>query len=148
MRVWINGNKRADESGAELSAQACALKHDDYTARLESESELLKLKNATNGSEYLSRYLTQVRRCRNVDPARYSRPCTQGIKARIGNIICNALWRILRYQHFWMASQQNCVNALIIEGLDAEHTERQRESGELLKRIEHLEQVIKELKAN
>jgi len=57
------------------------------------------------------------------------------------------LWRLLRYQHFWMAFRQNGINAMHAEAVDFEHQERQRQVAELKARVKQLEESIESLKA-
>jgi hypothetical protein len=145
IKTWLNGIDVTDSLGASVSAQASTLENKEFTDLLQGEAEILSLRDSKDNGEYLSRYIKIVRKRQGVNPALYSQPRTPGLKGSISYMIRILLWRILRYQHFWLAFHQNAINAMHAETLDFEHQERSRQAKEMESRIDHLEEQLKAL---
>jgi len=142
MKIWINGNEESETLGRDLTKRASTLEHEGYAGLCQGEPDILSLRNAKSNAEYLDGYVNVVRKRQSVDPAHYSIPRAPGLKGTISYKMRMFLWRLLRYQHFWMASRQKDINAMHAEVLDFEHQERNRQIGELEARIEQLEAQI------
>ena len=145
MKLWINGYDKTDALGEHMTKRATALEHQDYSNLLQGEAEILSLRNAATNAEYLEQYVNIVRKRQGVDPAHYSQPRTPGLKGSISYMIRMFFWRLLRYQHFWVAFHQNAINAMHAETLDFEHQERTRQAREIESRLEHLEKQLNAL---
>ena len=145
MKIWINGNDESDTLGKDLTEKAATLAHEAYANLSQGASEILSLRSAESNAEYLDRYVNVVRKRGGVDPALYSQPRTPSLKGTISYTIRMFLWRILRYQHFWMAFHQNDINAMHAKVLDFEHQEHNRQISELEGRMKQLEAQIKTL---
>ncbi len=147
MKVWVAGEEVTGALGESVKERASNLRSAEYDLLLEREGDVLKLRDATTTDDHLERYITLMRRRFDVDPAFYTQPRTPGLKGTISYTIRMFLWRLLRYQHFWMAFRQNGINAMHAEAVDFEHQERQRQVAELKARVKQLEESIESLKA-
>ena len=145
MKLWINGHDKTDALGGGIAKRAAALEHQDYSNLLQGESDILSLRDAATNAEYLERCVKIARKRQGVNPALYSQPRMPGLKGSISYIIRMFFWRILRYQHFWVAFHQNAINAMHAEALDFEHQERTRQAKHMESRIEHLEEQLSAL---
>ncbi len=145
MKIWINGNDESESLGQDLTKKATTLENEAYASRAQDDSEILSLRNVESNAEYLDRYVKVVRKRQGVNPALYSQPRPPGLKGTISYMIRMFLWRILRYQHFWIAFHQNDINAMHAEVLDFEHQEHNRQISELEGRIKQLEAQINTL---
>ena len=144
MKIW-NNEKRSTILEETVSQQAASLTDHQYASLLKGESEILSLRDAATNAEYLERYVEIVRKRQGVNPAQYSQPRSPGLKGSFSYIIRLLLWRILRYQHFWVAFHQNAINAMHAETLDFEHQERTRKTKQMETRIERLEKQLNAL---
>lgn len=147
MKVWIAGEEATGSLGKSVEDRAASLQNTEYEILLEREADVLKLRDAETTADHLKRYIALMRRESDVDPARYAQPRTPGLKGAISYSIRMFLWRLLRYQHFWMAFRQNGINAMQAEALDFEQQERQRQTAELEARVKQLEEAVESLKA-
>jgi hypothetical protein len=147
MKIWVAGQDATDSLGKSLSDRAASLQNPEYVTMLEREADVLKLRDAKTTADHLQRYITLMRRRFDVNPALYTQPRTPGLKGTVSYTIRMFLWRLLRYQHFWMAFHQNGINAMHAEGLDFEQQERRQQTAELEARVRKLEQTIDSLKA-
>ena len=107
MKVWIAGEEATGSLGKSVEDRAASLQNTEYEILLEREADVLKLRDAETTADHLKRYIALMRRESDVDPARYAQPRTPGLKGAISYSIRMFLWRLLRYQHFWMAFRQN-----------------------------------------
>jgi hypothetical protein len=147
MKIWVAGKDATDSLGKSIEDRAASLQSADYDTLLERETDVLKLREARTTADHLQRYITLMRRRFDVNPALYTQPRTPGLKGTLSYTIRMFLWRLLRYQHFWMAFHQNGINAMHAEGLDFEQQERRQQTAELEARVQKLEATIESLKA-
>ena len=147
MKIWVAGKEAVDGLGKSIGDRAASLRNADYDTQLEREADVLKLRDARHTADHLQRYITLMRRRFDVNPALYTQPRTPGLKGTLSYTIRMFLWRLLRYQHFWMAFHQNGINAMHAEGLDFEQQERRQQTAELEARVRELEATVASLKA-
>ncbi len=147
MKVWVSGKYGTDLS-EKLSAQALTMQDTDYSSLLDGERAILCLPEAMSEEDYLTRFVEIMRRRHDVNPALYSQPRTPGLRGQFSYAIRIFLWRIMRYQHFWLTFHQNGINAMQAEAIDFENRERKRQIIELEKRVKDLEEELTTLKDN
>lgn len=98
----------------------------------------LRLRTASNAGAYLRELLALLRYHRVIHTRGLSLPAKPGIGGRAMAGLRKVLWRMCRYQHDYMAHQQNCVNELLHAALEFEHDWHQRELSRLQKELDEL----------
>lgn len=136
----VNGEDRSGGMCAELRDKADAMRDDALELRIKREMDVLKLGSSVTGSEYLAQHTTLLRARNCVDTNAFSVNAGRGPAGRLMFVFRKFLWKLLRYQHDWMAFTQNQINVQTAYQLEFEIEERENQIARLEERIAKLEE--------
>jgi hypothetical protein len=135
MRLTINGADRTADIGAELTSSPLC----EPDTAVQATFSARRLQQPADEAAFLDELIRQLqhRNVVNLEPFRVARR-----PGRVGALLatCRAkIWKLLRYQHEHVTTQQNDINQLLVAALEFEYRARQNDISELRRRIEELE---------
>ncbi len=139
MLLSVAGRDRTADLGAELTAAAARIGDPKLAGLLVGEAEILKLGDAANEADFLSRQLAVLGFRTQVDPGLCKPPPSPGWTGRLITLARRVLWRLMRYPHDFITGHQNAVNGQLMRALELETRLRRRETAALRERIAALE---------
>ena len=136
MQIVVAGKDETAEIGRELTRRAG--RHQGALSPWSAADSALSLSNSRDHTEYLERFskLMRLRYALCTEP--FPIPGKPGLAGSLMKRLKGILWKLLRYQHDRMATQQNAINELVISAQDFQNAA-------FTQRIEALEQRIREL---
>lgn len=106
---------------------------------LAAEHSALSLKEAESESDFLERFIQLIRIRHGLMTGPFLAPRKPGVFGRCMAGIKMVLWKLLRYQHDYMSSQQSALNELLAGALEQSRKRHQRDINALSARVEELE---------
>lgn len=140
MNITVAGQDKTADLGAEVAAEAARLKASGSIGMLSPEHSALRLKEYPGRDDYLRRFIDLLNMRHGVRTADYYIPRGPGLRGKVAVALKTALWKLFRYQHVRIASEQNLINELSINAHAFQRDRLEQELKELRRRIEALEQ--------
>jgi hypothetical protein len=142
MRVYVGGDERTDGLGREVEAAGRALRaHPDAVPQVEEFHSALILREAQNTSDYVQKLLDLLVLKSGGSTSDFYIQRRPGLIGALSAKFKQILWKLLRYQHERLLSQQNAVNTQLTVALQFMHEEHKREIQSLRGRIDELERL-------
>lgn len=139
MELRINSEDRSGDLGRQLADTASGRCACSYKYLVEMQKPVVGLTGSARKGRLADEHMRLVRSGLEVDPSRFElsggRGFLGGMKVRFRRF----LWRLLSYQHNWMAFRQNAVNTQLYYLIEFERSEHQRKVQELERRVNALE---------
>ncbi len=139
MKITVAGEDRSGDLGRMLVEEAARLKAAGSAGALAPGHSALSLKESADRDDFLRRFIGLLRLRHGVRTADYYIPRAPGLRGKAAVALKTVLWKLLRYQHDRISSQQNLVNELAIGALEFQQDRMDRELADLKKRIGGLE---------
>ncbi len=129
MKIIVSGVDYTEKLLAELSVAAQAHNDDKLAIRIERERPVLGLRDCTTEFSYLDLHGQLLRDRNSVDPSDFNQiPSSSPVntKGRVVSSIQKILWKLLRYQHDWMAFRSNAIMTQLTYQLEFERAARKQ----------------------
>jgi hypothetical protein len=139
MELRINGDDRSGDLGRQLAEAASGRCACSYKTIVEREKPVVELTGSARKGKLADEHMRLVRTGLEVDPSRFDLPVGRGFLGMMKVRLRKFLWKLMSYQHNWMAFRQNAVNTQLYYLIEFERSENQRRIGELERRVKELE---------
>ncbi len=136
MKLLIAGNDRAVDLGLKIRSAAASRRCGCAPREVASDVNALRLLTLSSEGEYLREF---IRLLRAFDTLDFDIPRRAGIMGRTMAGFKKLLWKLMRFQCERIAFQQNLINRMFTTAIENEAGLRERELGELRRRVEELE---------
>ena len=143
IKITVSGIDCTEKLGGELSAAVQEHYDEKLNTRIERERPVLELRDSAVESSYLELHAQLLRYRNTVDPADFNHlpaSAPTNIKGRIVNYVQKALWKLLHYQHDWMAFRNNTIITQLTYQLEFERNARKQLEAEVTdieKKVNH-----------
>ena len=141
MKIIIADNDRTKDLGAEIRRAANTRRRGRAPQSVSPIIGALCLSKTESEEEYLREFIRLLRYRDAFDTLDFDIPRRPGPRGRVMAAIKKLLWKLLRYQYARIAFKQNLINRMFTNALECEFALRERETGELKRRIEELEAI-------
>ncbi|NQU39273.1 MAG: hypothetical protein HQ523_04905 [Lentisphaerae bacterium] len=140
MNISVGGVDRSADLGQSIEAMTAELtSHPASPKRLAEGHSALFLRSAADERDYLRILLSLlVAKC-GASVEDFDVPHRPGRLGAIGGALRRALWKLLRYQHERMTTQQNLIRSYMTAAMEMMHQEQRRELDECRARLAALE---------
>lgn len=139
MKIAVAGKDKTSELGQEIAAEAARLKASGSIGMLFPEHSALRLKEHPSREGYLYRFIELINMRHGVRTTDYYIPRGPGLRGKVAVALKAVLWKLFRYQHVRIASEQNLINELSIHAQAFQRDRLEQELKDLKQRIESLE---------
>lgn len=129
MKIIVSGKDCTEKLASELSSTAQAHNDEKLATRIERERPILDLRDAVSEDSYLDLHEILLRDRNTVDPTDYGKIESSSsitIKSRLVSSVQKSLWKLLRYQHDWIALRSNAIIAQLTYQLEFEIDARKK----------------------
>jgi len=156
VRLLINGRDRSEDVGKQLIETARQRPDCGLSKQIAEEMDVLALKSTGKMTAYLDRHVELLRSRNCVDTTHFVFPVSRpewfgasdaarpGVVGHVMYLLKRFLWKVLRYQHDWMAFHQNSINVQLAYELEFEKEAREKDVKALEERLNRLESVAVE----
>ena len=144
MSLIIAGQNRTSDLGRELIEEAHRHPCPELQARIDREPLLTHPGALDPAIPFPRAHLDLLHHRQTVDLNQFRTPGAPGLRGRLLHRLRQLLWTVFRYQHEWSTFKQNSINTQLTYALEFEQAERQREVQALNKRIDQLEQQLRD----
>lgn len=140
MQIEVCGKDRAADLGAAIEQEAQALERDGRFPQTPATGHsALFLRTAGDEPAYLRILLSLLIAKCGASVADFDVPRRPGRIGALGGRLRRALWKLLRYQHERVVSQQNLIHAHMTAAMEMMHQQHTAELAALRERIDALE---------
>jgi hypothetical protein len=139
MKVFVRGEDRTDSLGALVTEAAEKLESAELEETMRRESDVLALRETRDEAQFQARHAKLLRSRDRLDTSRFVLPPPEGVVGKIAFFLRMFLWKLLRYQHDWVAFVQNGINVQQTQQMEMERRNRKRDFADLEKRVAALE---------
>ena len=138
MKISVAGEDVTEEVSGNLQKVVDMRGGQDIRKELDKKDEVLDLASAKTEAEFGEKHITELGHHCYVDVERMELP--DGSMGALGRVLRKVAWKFTKPFIAWAMHKQNNINAQIVQALDLEKRERDRQ-------LEQLKSEIKELKS-